>query len=187
MLSRLPSLLIPTAAILVIILCAITSHEQAGTRHPASRRGNLLDPLSGGEDLRLLTLLKPRVALPPYSLSPEWIVDHHDFTCMLPISTAAAMMQGFYEDIAALAATTLIPASHYYQLRVGQIMLEITAPPRMVVEWILVQQFALDMLRMTKRGYTNTYQINFIHRPTGSMMTFSLYTGLLRAVMGGGA
>lgn len=95
-------------------------------------------------------------------------------------------MQHFYENIAAFAATTLEPASHNYQIWVGQIMLEITATTRTVVDWIVVQQFALDMLRMTKRGYTNTYQINFVQRPTGKMMTFSLYTGLLRAVPRGG-
>ena len=59
-------------------------------------------------------------------------------------------------------------------------MLEVVSRPGAIVDWILVQQFALDMLRSTKRGYTNTYLINFIHRPTGHMMTFSLYIGLRR-------
>lgn len=120
-------------------------------------------------------------------MGPEWIVDQHDFTCMLPIGTAAAVMQDFYEDLAAYAATTLTPASCGYQIWLGQLLLEVVAPPRVVVSWIIVQHFALDMLKMTKRGYTNTYQINFVHRPTGMIVTFNLYMGLLRAVTGGGS
>ena len=64
-------------------------------------------------------------------------------------------------------------------------MLEMIAPPTVMVEWYILQHFALDMLGMTKKGYTNTYQINFVHSPTGRMVTFSLYTGLPRAVTGG--
>lgn len=88
-------------------------------------------------------------------------------------------MQGFYEDLAAYAATTLAPVSSYYNFRLGGLLLEIMAPPRVIVEWTLVQQFALTMLKLTKSGYTNTYQINFVNRPTGKMVTFSLYTGIL--------
>ncbi len=181
----LPSRLIPTTALLCIVLCSTISHEQVESRQDALRRGRSLER-PRIEPLGPPTLLKPRVTLLPYFMNGEWIVDHHDFTCMLPIRTAAAVMQDFYEDLAAFAATTLTPAGGYYQLWFGQIMLEITASPRAIVEWILVQQFALDMLRLTEGGYTNTYQISFIHRPTAEMITFSLYTGLLRATTGGG-
>ena len=99
---------------------------------------------------------------------------------MLPIDTAAAVMQDFYEDLAAYAATTLTPASPSYHLRLGQILLEVVAPSSIIVQWAVVQHFAMDMLRLTKNGYTNTYQINFIHRSTGMLVTFSLYTGVLR-------
>ena len=94
-------------------------------------------------------------------------------------------MQDFYEELAAFAATALDPPLPAYQIWLGHIMLEIAAHPSMIVDWIIVQHFALEMLSMTRRGYTNTYQINFIHRPTGNMITFSLYTGLRRAVTGG--
>ena len=118
-------------------------------------------------------------------MGPEWIIDHHDLTCMLPISTAAAIMQDFYEDLAALAATTLTPPSRGYRIWLGQLLLEVVVPPGVIVGWITIQHFALEMLRMTKTGYTNTYQINFIHRPTGMMVTFNLYAGWLRAVTEG--
>lgn len=62
-------------------------------------------------------------------MGPEWIVDQHDFTCMLPIGTAAAVMQDFYEDLAAYAAITLTPASCGYQIWLGQLLLEVVAPP----------------------------------------------------------
>ena len=187
LLPMLPSLLISSSiTILSIFLFTVVSHgnEQAGTWHHALPRGHSLDSLSV-LNLCPSRLLKPRAALAPYLMGPDWIVDHHDFTCMLPIGTAAAMMQDFYEDLAGFAATTLTPASHNYRVWFGQIMLEITAPPSTIVNWIVVQHFALELLRMTKLGYINTYQINYIHRPTGRMLTFSLYTGLLRAMAEG--
>ena len=63
-------------------------------------------------------------------------------------------------------------------------MLEIVLHPGIVVDWIIVQQFVLQMLNLTKTGHTNTHQINFIHRPTARMMTFNLYTGLRRETGG---
>ena len=174
----LPSLLVLLAIIVSIVLCNIVSREQARTNHHVSRRGRSVERFAI-LPLIPLTFLQPRVALLPYLMGPDWIVDHHDFTCMLPIHTAAAVMQDFYENLAAYAATTSTPVSNYYPLRLGQVLLEIMAPPRVVVEWTLVQHFALAMLKLTKSGYTNTYQINFIHRPTGKMVTFSLHTGIL--------
>ena len=184
----LPSLLLLSTTILSTLLCTVVSHERAETglagQHALRHRRSLghLDVVPLGPS----TLLKPRVTFPPY-INPEWILDYHDFTCMLPIGTAAAVMQDFYEDLAAYAATTLTPVSCGYQIWLGQLMLEIVAPPNSIVHWNLVQEFALDMLKMTKRGYTNTYQINFVHRPTGRLVTFSLYTGLRRGVTGGGS
>lgn len=180
----LSSLLILSTVILSIVLCTVVPTQKAGAQHLALRRGRSLNHL-GVRPRGPSTLFKPRVALLPYLMGPEWLVDHHDFTCMLPTSTAAAVMQDFYEDLAAYAATTLAPASPDYRLWLGRILLEIIAPPGIIVEWIVIQQFALDMLRLTKRGYTNTYQINFIHRPTGMMVTFSLYIGLLGSATGG--
>lgn len=173
----LPSLLILSNVTISIGLCSLTS-EHEGARHSASRREHYFDR-HGIRPLVTPTLLKPRITF-PYLMGPNWIVDQHDFTCMLPIATAAALMQDFYEELAAYAATTLTPASPSCDLWLGQILLEIVAPPSVVVEWILIQRFALEMLKFTKRGYTNTYQINFIHRPTGMLITFSLYTGMTR-------
>ena len=173
----LPSLLLLSAIIISIVL----SHEQEVARHRASTQERSFGRL-GLQPLVPPILLIPRVIFIPYLLDSGWIVDHHDFTCLLPISTAAAVMQDFYENLAAYAATTSNPASSSYKLWFGHILLEVLAPPSVIVRWITVQHFALDMLRLTKRGYINTYQINFIHRPSGMMVTFNLYTGLQRTL-----
>ena len=181
LLSPLP----PSATILLsIVLCTVISHGQVETRRLGLRRGVSLERLGAQSLGSPPTSLKPRVSIYPYLIGPDWAVDHHDFSCMLPIGTAAAVLQDFYENLALFAATTLRPASNDYQLWFGQMMLEIRSQPTMIVEWRIVQCFALDMLSLTTRGYTNTYQINFIHTPTGKMITFSLYTGLLRAMTG---
>lgn len=182
----LPSLLIPSTTIFSVVLCTLMLREHTGAGDHSLPRGQAIDEL----DILGISpsgLVKPRAAIDPYFISAEWIVDHHDFMCMLPIDTAAAILQDFYEDLAAFAAVTLSPATHGQQIYFGQLLLEIMGPPGFVVSWRMVQIFALDMLRLTKRGYTNTYQINFIHGPTGKMVTFSLSIGLRRMVTGGGS
>ncbi len=129
--------------------------------------------------------LNRRVALPPYLLSTDWIVDHHDFTCLLPIASAAAELQDFYESIAAFAASTLRTPSNYYRMVVGDITLEVICPAANVINWIIVQTFANQMLEMTKRGYSNSYQINFVNRSTGRLLTFNLYVAYMRAAADG--
>ena len=181
----LPSLLLQSSAILSVVLCIIL-HEQGGIEQHALRRRRSLDRRSI-VPLGPSALIKPRAAIPPYFISPEWVIDHHDFTCLLPVRIAAAILQDFYEDLAGFAATTLAPIQYGYQIWFGHIMLEIGVQPQALVDWFVVQQFALDMLEATKRGYVSTYQINLIHRPTGKVVTFSLYMGLLGTVTGNGS
>ena len=182
----LPSLLIPSTTILSIVLCTLTLRGHAGARNHALLRGQAINELDP-QGIAPSGLVKPRAAIEPYSRSTEWVVDHHDFMCMLPIDTAAAILQKFYEDLAAFATVTVAPAARGHHIHLGQILLEIMGPPGFVVSWMTIREFALDMLRLTKRGYTNTYQINFIHRATGRMITFSLYVGLQGMVTGDGS
>ena len=182
----LPSLLIPFATILSTVLCTLMLRGHTGAQDHSLPRGQAIDAL----DLQGIGpsgLVKPRAVIEPYLASLDWIVDHHDFTTMLPIDTAAAILQQFYEDLAAFAAVTATPAARGHHIHLGQVLLEIMGPPGFVVSWMTIREFALDMLRLTKRGYTNTYQINFIHRATGRMITFSLYVGFQRMVTGGGS
>ena len=162
-------------------IVAFDNEQEAGKigQHALWHRARTIDHLPD-PSLALSEPLKPRAAILPYYITPQWIVDHHDFTCVLPVRLAAQMLQDFYESVAGYAAITPVSETSTFQLWLGQIMLEIIAPQGEMVDWLIVQTFALDMLELTKRGYTNTYQINFIHRSTGKMMTFSLYTGLMR-------
>ena len=113
-------------------------------------------------------------------MSNDWLVDFHDFTCLLPTATAAATMESFYEDVAAYAALTTSIMSNRVEIWLGGIMLEVVGPAGSNLSRRHIQAFAMDMLAMTKRGYTNTYLINYVHRPTGKLLTFSLYVGLVR-------
>ena len=182
----LPSLLISFATILSTVLCTLMLHGHTGSRNHSLPRRQAIDELDI-QGIGPSGLVKPRAAIEPYLASTEWIVDHHDFITMLPIDTAAAILQRFYEDLALFAAATVTPAARGHHIHLGEVLLEIMGPPGFVVGWLTIREFALDMLRLTKRGYTNTYQINFIHRATGRMITFSLYVGLPRMVTGGGS
>ena len=87
-------------------------------------------------------------------------------------------MQDFYEQVAGLAATALAPPTTGYQIWFGRIILEIVPHPSLILDCIKVQQSALQMLKLTKKVFTNTYQMDFIYRPTARMMTFHLFNGL---------
>lgn len=127
-------------------------------------------------------LLKARVAFHPTFLNDDWILDHHDFNCLLPIASAAAHLLDFYETIAAFAALTNAVPSQSYRLWVGDILMEVMAPGGHDIHWIAVQRFAEWMIELTQQGYVNTYQINFVHRPSGLLLTFSLWVGCRRTM-----
>lgn len=129
-----------------------------------------------------LPTLKGRVALEPAFLNADWILDHHDFTCLLPVFSATAEMLDFYENIAAFAASTSMATADCYRMVLGEVTLEAKGPVGVPIPWLVVQAFANYMLDMTKRGYTNTYQINLVNRRTGQLLTFSLWVGYIRAV-----
>lgn len=171
-------LLLLSAAIFQIILCSTDAHNPTESDMPTRWRRGFAPRVDGLQVGGTLPVLRPRATLDPIFLGSEWILDHHDFTCLLPIATAAATMQSFYEDIAAFAATTLADHSDCYKLWAGEILLEIVAPKGILVPWISIQHFALLMLEKVKRGYVNTYQINYVHWPSKMLITFSLYTGM---------
>ena len=130
---------------------------------------------------RRSTALERRVAFYPFIMG-AWIFDHHDFSCLLPISSAAVELRDFYEQVVVYAALTGESPSNRFSLSMGEIKLEIIGAVGTIVPWVTVQNFANRMIEMTKRGYINTYQINFIHRATGTLVTFNLYVGYIRAL-----
>lgn len=167
---------------LLLLLQFVSSLDPPGVQCPEVP----VDPsLATSENTRLLprrptSSLVRRVTFPPSFLGTDWIIDHHDFQSLLPLTTAAASLQDFYEDIAAFAANTLSPPLHTYHFWMGEILLEIMGPRDSgeTISWRVVTAFAAEMVSLTRRGYANTYQINFIHRPTGRMVTCSLWIGL---------
>ncbi len=170
-----PTHLLCLVQLILTCLCLATTINDPPQRYHLarhSRRGHKLDDAG-------LATLKPRESWFWY-MGADWLVDYHDFTCLLPFSTAAATLQSFYEDLAGYAALTTEPLSERIQIWFGEIMLEVSAPVGINVEWISIQGFAMEMLAMTKRGYTNTYLINFVHRPSGKIVTFSLFVGAIR-------
>lgn len=112
-------------------------------------------------------------------LGEDWIIDFHIFSTLLPLETAASTLQSFYEDTAYRAATTLSSQSWRYLIRHGQIDLEIRSQMG-DIPWTFVIGFANAMLDLSKRGFTNTYQINYVNRITGKLLTISLWIGTVR-------
>ena len=106
-------------------------------------------------------------------------MDFHTFGTLLPLATAASTLQAFYEDIAYLAATTLSSTATRYLIRMGKIDLEIRSQMG-DIPWTVVVSFANAMLDITKKGFTNTYQVNFINRATGKLVTMSMWIGTVR-------
>ncbi len=179
--------LVSLSAILQILLldhaffCSRISNDQ-GPRPQIAQQGHHVASHNGSTSSAPLPSLKARVAVHPTFLGNDWIVDHHDFTCLLPIGSAAADLLDFYEGVAAFAALTNVVPSRSHRICVGNIMLEAMAPAGHVIHWIAVQGFANWMIELTRRGYVSTYQINFIHRTTGLLLTFSLWVGYTRSM-----
>ena len=114
-----------------------------------------------------------------HSVTDGWIVDFHTFYTLLPLATAASSLQAFYEDIAYRAATTRSSTGTRYFYRMGKMDLEIRSQMG-DIPWTLVIAFANSMRELVKRGFTNTYQINYINRATGKLLTVSLWVGTVR-------
>lgn len=108
-----------------------------------------------------------------------FIIDWHIFHTLLPLENAASKLQSFYEDVAFKAATTLMTPSDRYLIRLGAIDLEVRSQVG-DIPWTFVIGFANAMRHLATRGFTNTYQINYVHRVTGKLVTMSLWVGTVR-------
>ena len=111
--------------------------------------------------------------------SPDWIIDFHAFHTLLPQLTAASTLMSFYEEVAAIASTTTNPVTDRFLFRTADITLEVRSALGAVL-WADVIAFANWMRDNTSKGFTGTYQVNFVHRPTGKLLTMSLWIGILR-------
>ena len=114
-----------------------------------------------------------------HNVANGWIIDFHTFYTLLPMATAASKLQSFYEDIAYLAATTKSSTSTRFFYRMGTIDLEIRSQMGEIPRAMVIA-FANSMRELTKRGFTNTYQVNYINKATGQLLTVSLWVGVVR-------
>lgn len=169
------------SAILILLLCSASLIVARDTpnREPAD-----LAITPAHRSYRRTTALSPLytpsfVGALYYVINPDWIVDFHAFHTLLPLCTAAATLMSFYEDIAAKAATTAVSTADRYLFRVGQITLEIRSALG-ALPLVEVVRFANWMRENTKRGFSGTYQMSFVHRETGKLVTMSLWIGILR-------
>lgn len=109
----------------------------------------------------------------------NWIIDCHIFHTLLPLETAVSKLQSFYEEVALAAVMTQLTPSDRYLIRLGTIDLEIRSQMG-DIPWTFVISFANSMRELSKMGFSNTYQINYINRATGQLLTMSLWIGVVR-------
>ena len=162
--------------ILGLHLFASSSAQRARASH-----GQPPLPHSEHSMVQLRSSLPPRAFLPgaAFFALGGYTVDFHAFSTLLPVESAASTLQFFYEDIAYLAATTLSPPAWRYLIRQGKMDLEIRSQEGNI-PWMVVASFANVMRELSMRGFTNTYQVNYINRETGKLVTMSLWVGTVR-------
>lgn len=168
-------------AVLLLLFCSTTGIIAHDTPNRQPADGAITPPYP---PYRRATALSPRyiptfVGALYYDLNTEWNIDFHAFHTVLPTTTAAATLLSFYEDIAAMAATTTISATDRLYFRVGQITLEMRSALG-TIPLVEAVRFANWMRENTNKGFTGTYQVNFVHRATGKLVTMSLWIGILR-------
>ena len=96
---------------------------------------------------------------------------------LLPVHTAAEVLETFYTGIAIGANgdwATNTPRI-WIRLTFGTIRLLMTATEGSTIPWSFVTDFALDMLKLTERGYTGLYTASFVNPTVGNAIWITLY------------
>ena len=96
---------------------------------------------------------------------------------LIPIQAAAEILEIFYTSIAIKSNGPWAENTPRIWIKVtfGAITLLMTAAEGTTIPWDFVTSFALDMLRLTERGYTGTYTANFVDPTVGKAIWVSLY------------
>ena len=123
--------------------------------------------------------LESKVGSYTYFPSPDWIIDFHAFHTLLPSLSATSTLLTFYAEIIMKATITKDEIAERSLFRLGELTLEIQSALG-AVPWSEIIAFATWMQGNTVRGFTGVYQVNFVYRPTGKLVTMSLWAGLLR-------
>ena len=95
----------------------------------------------------------------------------------MPIQTAVEVLEAFYTGIAMNAHGEWRRKTPRIWIRItlGAIGLVMTATEGTTVPWEFVTWFALEMLKLTERGYTGMYTASFVHPTMGNTIWVSLY------------
>ena len=96
---------------------------------------------------------------------------------LMPVQAAAEVLKDFYTGIALNSQGPWAKNAPRIWVRFtfGAIRLLMTATEGTTIPWDFVTWFALDMLRLTERGYTGLYTANFVHPTAGNAVWVSLY------------
>lgn len=95
---------------------------------------------------------------------------------LIPVQAAAEVLEAFYTSIAINAHRDWAKNTPRIWIRItlGTLRLVMTATEGTTVPWDFVTWFALEMLRLTERGYTGTYTASFVHPTVGNAIWVSL-------------
>ena len=96
---------------------------------------------------------------------------------LMPLQAAAENLVAFYTNIAinALGPWAKNAPRTWIKISWGTLGLLFTATEGTTIPWGFVRTFALEMLGLTKRGYTGMYTQNYISPTMGNAIWVSLY------------
>ena len=96
---------------------------------------------------------------------------------LMPILEAAKRLEEFYSGIFIKSQGEWADNTPRIWIRIifGSIGLVMTATEGTTIPWEFVTWFALEMVKLTERGYTGTYTANFVHPTRGNAIWVSLY------------
>ena len=122
------------------------------------------------------TLTRPaflRKRLDTYAVPGGWILEVGTYSSMLPVQTAAATLERFYNGV---IRRSMIPTAegHFYRLRSGNLALEFFCR-QSPIPWLLVRNFARVMEMSARRGFTGRYEMYYTHVREGISIAISLY------------
>lgn len=101
---------------------------------------------------------------------------------LFPVQAAAEVLEAFYAGVARNSHGAWARNTPRIWLRMGfgALRLVMTSTEGTTIPWDFVTKFALNMLRLAERGYTGTYDANFVDPVVGNSIWVSLvYCGLV--------
>ena len=117
-----------------------------------------------------------RRVFPTLQLTDGWRMQTTVFECALPATTAAPILEHFYQNIILWTLVNRCPELRLFRLRLGVLTLEFQCG-QVAITWHFVRRFAEMMLVSTRQGFTGAYQI-FYNHVEGVRIMVALYIDL---------